>query len=261
MRLTGVVSEAVADLVHGPVRQGRVVAGTRLALYVTTGDPGRPAVALIHPDAVRVPNGILLPGAVPPRPRPGTPVVIGAGRVTVGPWCVRAEGSWAPPRAQGLLTGPVRADRCAELAHAAGPGGPELAGLRAALRADDPERIVGAGRALVGRGPGLTPSGDDVLCGALLARHAMGRPTGALAAAVRDAEARTPLVSAALLRHAVRGECIPQLACVLADVTSPSMLDARPLLAVGHHSGADLARGVVMGLAAVVSTCDCADRI
>ncbi|WP_167828900.1 DUF2877 domain-containing protein [Streptomyces sp. MZ04] len=125
-----------------------------------------------------------------------------------------------------------------------------LAELCEALRRDDDTgRIVAAGRALIGRGPGLTPSGDDVLCGALLARHATGRPVGALAAAVAGAEERTPLVSAALLRHAVRGECIPQVADAIRGLAAREPLPLAPLLAVGHHSGADLVRGIAAGLA------------
>ena len=62
----------------------------------------------------------------------------------------------------------------------------------------------GAVAGLVGRGPGLTPSGDDALAGALLVAHALG--TGAaLADAVRARLGATTAVSAALLDAAADG--------------------------------------------------------
>src|SRR5688572_21823546 len=48
----------------------------------------------------------------------------------------------------------------------------------------DPEGLADAVGALLGRGPGLTPSGDDALAGALLATHALGL-SAPLASAVR----------------------------------------------------------------------------
>jgi hypothetical protein len=60
-------------------------------------------------------------------------------------------------------------------------------------------------------------------------------------------------VSAALLASAARGECVPQLARVLAAVASGAPLAAPVdvLLGVGHTSGAGLAWGVATALAAV----------
>ncbi|EGJ73843.1 hypothetical protein STTU_1054 [Streptomyces sp. Tu6071] len=165
---------------------------------------------------------------------------------------------WSAPRVHGLLAAGARADRLAELARAvrARPLDPACATplrvLRRALRENDDEAVRRAARTLLGRGPGLTPSGDDILCGVLLAAHALGTPAPGIAAEVTapDAVARTPLVSLALLRHAVRGECVPQAASLLRGLAAPYPLDPDPLLAVGHHSGTDLARGLLAGLAA-----------
>lgn len=65
-----------------------------------------------------------------------------------------------------------------------------------------------------------------------------------------QALARTTLASAALLSHAARDECIPQVAALFEVLDTGGEL-TRPLtvlLAVGHHSGSDLARGVALGL-------------
>jgi hypothetical protein len=103
---------------------------------------------------------------------------------------------------------------------------------------------------LLGRGPGLTPLGDDVLAGLLVTLVALGAPAShRLAATVgAHAPARTTFVSAALLHHAARGECVPELAAVL----DGGGVDA--LLRVGHASGAGLLRGVHAALAATSPT-------
>ena len=99
---------------------------------------------------------------------------------------------------------------------------------------------------LLGRGPGLTPLGDDVLAGWLTACAALGRPDDLLAAAVRRRLGVTTLLSATLLDCAARGEALPQLADLLADPTDNA---ADALLAVGATSGAGLMTGAGMALA------------
>ena len=98
---------------------------------------------------------------------------------------------------------------------------------------------------LLGRGPGLTPLGDDVLAGWFAARHAAGRPDHLLAAAVRRRLAVTTLLSATLLDCALRGEVLPELGDWLARPT-PQHADA--LLAVGATSGAGLLVGAGLAL-------------
>jgi hypothetical protein len=122
---------------------------------------------------------------------------------------------------------------------------PALGDLTRALRegrAPDPYVLR-----LLGRGPGLTPLGDDLLAGLLVTLSACGSAAfEPAAAAVRaHAPARTTFVSAALLHHAARGECVPELA---------AFLDGGPveaLLRVGDTSGAGLAHGVLAGLGAL----------
>jgi hypothetical protein len=101
---------------------------------------------------------------------------------------------------------------------------------------------------LLGRGPGLTPLGDDVLAGWLTTRAALGRPDHVLSAAVRRRLGVTTLLSATLLDCATRGEALPQLADWLAEPTD-STTDA--LLAVGATSGAGLLAGAGLALASI----------
>lgn len=98
---------------------------------------------------------------------------------------------------------------------------------------------------LLGRGPGLTPLGDDVLAGWFVARHAAGDPDTTLADAVRPRLGATTLLSATLLDCAMRGEALPQLAAWLAD---PSPSTAEALVAVGATSGTGLLAGAELAL-------------
>jgi hypothetical protein len=105
---------------------------------------------------------------------------------------------------------------------------------------------------LLGRGPGLTPAGDDVLAGFLVGAVAFGVDAAGLRDAIAvQAPAGTTALSAALLWHAARGECIDELAALAAVLTGersgPELAEhviAR-LVSVGHSSGAALALGLL----------------
>jgi hypothetical protein len=106
--------------------------------------------------------------------------------------------------------------------------------------------------ALVGRGDGLTPLGDDILCGWLVARRAAGTPTPAVDDAVRRALPRTTTLSATLLSCALEGECPDLVAGYLRALGTPQQDDARAaLVALGHSSGAGLAYGVDLAVASL----------
>jgi hypothetical protein len=103
---------------------------------------------------------------------------------------------------------------------------------------------------LVGRGPGLTPLGDDVLAGWLATRAACGHPDAAVADAVRRRAGATTLLSATLLDCAARGEVLPQLGAWLSD---PTPAAAAALLSVGATSGAGLLAGAELALASLTT--------
>ncbi len=111
--------------------------------------------------------------------------------------------------------------------------------------------------ALVGLGPGLTPAGDDFLCGFLAAAHA-GAPdlVPALAAAVEANLHRTCRISGLLVRCAVRGfwpSPLVDLAQALAAKQVPEALVALVEMGeMGHSSGLDLATGFLFGLEALL---------
>lgn len=251
------VSTLARALLAGPPRPARVVAVARQALYLLPGDSGTP-LAVVVPQAVRVPTAVVLPRAAGERPFDGVAVGgvgrVGGGCVAVGRLRLAVGEFWAPPRVQDLPRGPAL-DRLARLRPPrplAAEARPAATALVRALAHGTPSAGRRAAEALLGLGPGATPSGDDFLCGLLLAARLSPLPPTWLPALVATAEqagTRTPPVSAALLRHAADGHCIPQVAALLhaaatgADLAAP----VADLLAVGHSSGSDLLHGLCAG--------------
>jgi hypothetical protein len=250
-------SVSVAGLIAGPQRRVEVAAVTSRAVYLATGDPESPALCLAGPQAVRVPCALVvnrLPGAVAVA-EVGSVGSVGSGTISLGSFEGRVARWWRPPRPRGLVADQLRAV-AGELGHRV-PAMPDPD----AAAVGDLVRTLAAGAPptadvlrLLGLGPGLTPFGDDVLAGLLVTLGALGSPAfGRLADAVCAlAPTRTTFVSAALLRHAARGECVPQLAAALTAGRdgSPVTKAIDALLDVGHTSGAGLGHGVLAALAA-----------
>jgi hypothetical protein len=104
-------------------------------------------------------------------------------------------------------------------------------------------------RHLVGNGGGLTPLGDDVLCGWLAVLVATGRLTDDVTAAVRGTLDRTTLLSATLLDCALHGEVLPEFAAYVVALGTPDEPAAATTLAsIGHTSGAGLLYGARLAL-------------
>ncbi len=269
-------SSAVELALVGPVRSATVVASTPHATYFQVADPDHTLMCLASAAAVRVPCAVILESkALPPQLPEGTIATVGGGVLSIGgdpdgragssgATVFRASRWWRPPRPRGLgavaparLGGAVRwlTGRVADPLDAAGRAA--VADLVEALAAG--ERPGPAVSRLLGRGPGLTPTGDDVLAGALVTLSALGSPLTAMLghAVLAAAPDATTAVSAGLLRRAAAGECIPQLADVLSavgDGGADPAAGALPraagaLLAVGHCSGAGLLHGVLVAVA------------
>jgi len=155
---------------------------------------------------------------------------------------------------RGLPTGEVLASGSGRAAMNAVVGG--------LARADRRAMREGA-RALLGRGPGLTPEGDDLLCGVLAALHAFGPAAGVpdralrgLAGALRPdrAEGRTTSLSATLLGLAVDGHALEPVLGVVrpeGDASSRGRTLGR-LLEIGGSTGRAIAAGLHRGAAALL---------
>ncbi len=166
-------------------------------------------LALVPSGLPRMPNGI----ACDLTPPAGEVVRVGAGCVASSRGMVRAGPAWEPvPSPEFLLT----ADPCFV-----------------------PDPLL-----LAGRGAGLTPAGDDLLCGyvaGLVLWHGRDLEAAAIAAA---AAVRTTSLAATLLRHAAAGE-LPEPAHALLQEGDPG-----PLRAFGHSSGRALMYGLALGCSA-----------
>lgn len=259
-------SSALRPVLAAPARPAECLGVTRGALYLkTAGEPG--ALAVLTHDAVRLPCGLLLTTTSAELPltslaHPSARFVVGNGAVSwtgpAGSVVVRAVREWAPARpprgevAASALAG-VRSGLSGVDAGGVDPGGHGrlLADLAAAACGHEANGVAAR---LLGSGPGLTPSGDDVIAGFLAGAAAFGIDAVALRNAIAIlAPARTTALSAALLWHAARGECIDELAAVAGVLTSqrgqgPELAGraVSRLLSVGHTSGAALALGLVI---------------
>ena len=110
---------------------------------------------------------------------------------------------------------------------------------------------------LIGLGPGLTPSGDDFLCGCLVALNHCGRADLAARLALQVlpiASHATHIISWAHLRAAAEGEAGQVLFDVLDSIVQGGAADLEPRLdaitAIGHSSGWDTLAGAVAALSA-----------
>ncbi len=259
MRIPGASSTAIRAVTAGAPQAAQWLGAVDAALYfATTG--ARPTVfAVLSQDAVRLPCGLVLATTKAELPltriapvrdvRDRENAVVGNDRIAWagpdGPVTVVAVRQWAPLR---VRPGDPAGGALAELRVLLAPcelGFEQHRLDRLAWTAD----VAGVG-GLLGRGPGLTPSGDDVLAGYLLAAGAFGLEIEQVRrAAAERAPQATSALSAQLLRHAARGEAVRELIDLAAALTHPdaalSVVTAR-LLQVGHTSGAALAWGVLL---------------
>jgi hypothetical protein len=119
--------------------------------------------------------------------------------------------------------------------------------------------VARAAAGLAGLGPGLTPSGDDVLAGFAAAwrllAEALGRDgaarRGVTAAIGAGARAGGSPLGRAWLAHAIRGELpepMTRFAHALFDADARDLAAAvRAVLAVGASSGTDWTVGFLLG--------------
>ena len=111
---------------------------------------------------------------------------------------------------------------------------------------------------LIGRGPGLTPAGDDFLGGAMIALHCLGRAETAqtLWAGIEQlVRQNTNPISCALLAAAARGMgSAPLHQALTATLTGKNLAPAlAELNRIGHSSGWDAFAGAVLTFRAALA--------
>ena len=193
---------------------------------------------------------------VPWRPRvpinpPVEMVITGAGTLLDG---LRRSARSTPPLGLGqLLVG-------ASPAFPLDGARPHAVALAHACVGADTGGVSTAAGALLGLGPGLTPSGDDFLGGAFFARRVLAaserdpRWTRATRAVVEQARERTHAISAALLSDMTEGHGhapLHDLATALAAgpaAAADALAAAQRLARLGHSSGWDILTGLLAAL-------------
>ena len=214
-------SVLLAPLLTGDASALREAARTRLAVHYETELPGLPDVCVATHTAVRLPHAVVVDTL------PGADLVVERSCLTDGSRRWRVSRWWSPsrPRVVGALRTPAPDDWMV------------VDGL-------DRDAVVSlVVDRLLGGGPGLTPAGDDVLAGALVAAWATNDPMADELRVVtrrRLTPGRTTAVSRGMLTAAWDGYCCPELAAYIADPVTAE----RGLLAVGHSSGRALRAGV-----------------
>ena len=245
------LGEGVAEVLAQPSR-GRVVAVHRRAAYLRLG--GR----LIACVAAGVPPGPLhLRCAVLPPVRPGEAVACDGYRLAGGRWALRTDAPvWrgARPDPGELASGAASPAMATELAAAARPVAddpelpdvPELPALLLHGRLEDVADAVG------GRGPGLTPAGDDLLAGLLVvAALRWGAGVRERLAAVAG-RVDTTGIAAAFLAQAARGRSFAPahdwLVAVAAGRPDAAAAARNRIVAIGASSGRYLLAGLALGV-------------
>lgn len=233
---------AAAPLLRRPV-SGRVVSVHRRAAYLRLDGT---LIALVAPGVE--PGPLHVRCSTLPALRPGEAVTGDGTRLTGGGWAVRGPGTvWRGARPDPTALGARHDDEVPTVPDPglAGPvrGFADAAGFRGL---EDLAAAVG------GRGPGLTPAGDDLLAGVLV----VGRIAGG--AAIEDrlvavaAGVPTTEVAAAFLAWAARGQSIAPAHDWLVAVAAGDPCAARRardrLDGIGSDSGEHLAAGLALGI-------------
>jgi hypothetical protein len=263
---------ALRQMLESPRRPARVLAAFPSGIYLEVRTELEPhVIAVVTGDATRLPNAMVVTGSMP-QVAVGDEASVGDGSIEVGRLSLRAHRWWNPAPTLGHAD-PVRLARSLPLLAELCDRSPRRPGLegngavellaRGCSEASLLKSVTAADQ-LIGLGPGLTPSGDDVLSGLLVALRHLGTATrvsravwlaGWLAAAVTfDARGRTTPISATLLHCAARGEASGEMLAVLRGLAGRQSLEPalHRLLQLGHTSGPDLACGLRIGLASII---------
>lgn len=263
-RVAGVASVAIHGLLTVP-GTATVLGTSGYAVWLSVEDS---VVVVSTRDATRLPNGIEIASRSGDNPfqhvHHGAPVDIGFGRIVLEGLTVTI-GRWWDPR-------PVLPDITPHELGAAIAKLPatvpdvESDGLREALRAFSPNRLITAARPLIGKGSGLTPEGDDYLAGAIAGVRILSQALGHETATqmldrvanplARLADARTTTFSSALIQHALRGQVAAPAGSLLRALAGRGDVAPahRVLSRVGHSSGPALAAGIVLGAQSLIHT-------
>lgn len=262
----GASSPLTATVVAGPSGQALVLARFPTALYLAVG-AHHEVLPVLASDALMLPTAVRLSAAgreLDWGVEPGDTVTVGRSGIRLPALHVRVVREWRPARVRAMADFAEPA-LLSELADMTSPHvrTQELMDqatevCRAARCGDDAE-VRRRTRELIGAGPGLTPSGDDVLCAVLLVLCGVGDPApiALMGRAVRERWTATTSLSASLLHAASKGYAVPEVATLVEASLRGDVAEARvalaSTLAIGHSSGQDLVAGLAGSLHALAN--------
>jgi len=202
--LPAAASPLSRDLWSGPRRSAALLADLQEVVYLgLDGD----VLPVERAGGIGLPTAVRVAGRLPPV---AGLVEVGDGAIRLGGQVVRVVREWRPARVTPVV-------------------GLDLDPAYVARRLE-----------VVGRGPGLTPESDDVLCGVLLVANAVG---AAYEVAPRLA---TTDLSASLIRAAAQGYAVREVVrlvdAALAGRATPDLTAA--VRRLGHSSGPALVAGI-----------------
>lgn len=258
VRMPGVASTAIRDALSDPQTPGTVLGTASHAVWlIVDGD----VIVVSTRDATRLPNGVEIAANTTEDAfqmvHHGAPVTVGLGQLLFEGLKIDVVRWWDPRP----ILRPTSAAQLAAAIAGLPATVPDLESqpLSAALSAESATAILVAAESLIGRGPGLTPEGDDYLAGALAASRTLGEALGrtdtaAMLDAIADplterAHIRTTTFSAALIHHAIKGRVVAPAASMLRALTGRGDIadSYEDLTHVGHTSGPALAAGMILG--------------
>ena len=137
---------------------------------------------------------------------------------------------------------------------------PHVVSLVSAVRSEDLDGVKQSSENLLGLGPGLSPSADDMLVGFMAGLQwtvdSLGGDIDRVDVINRTITARaaekTTLLSQQLLRHAARGEVNETVQLLLEAILAGTPADVesatKEVLTIGETSGVDMMVGILIGM-------------
>lgn len=267
VRIPGVASTAIYGLVSAAGTQATVLGTSAHAVWLLVDDR---VLVVSTSDSTRLPNGVQIAAGSSSdlfrMVHHGATIDIGHGRIMLEGLAVTITRWWDPRPTLTATTEPDLAAAINGLATQVPDVDPTP--LQTALIANSAGGILHSARLLLGKGPGLTPEGDDYLAGALAGTRLLGEALrrdriAALIAGVsvplaKLADARTTSFSASLIHSALRGQVAEPAGTLLRALTGRGDIESshQHLLDVGHSSGPALAAGIVMAADALIQSAE-----
>jgi hypothetical protein len=144
---------------------------------------------------------------------------------------------------------------------------PNLTSLVNAVKSEDLDRLEQTSGNLLGLGPGLSPSADDMLVGFMAGLRwtvgSLGKNidrVDAINQAITQGIGKTTLLSQQLLIHAARGEVNETVQSLLEAILAGKPRDVglaiENVLKIGETSGVDITVGILLGISLGLSAFD-----